>query len=360
MKKLIFVLLLSPLLNFSQSKKAKFWFDMGMDQYKIMFQSGDQPSWDGELALSCFSKAIDKYPKYTEAYFMRGIIYSATSSCDLAIREFSEVVRLDPNHKKVRIYFGMCLNAKGLYSDAIKYLTKVIELDKENSELYFERANSRSEIKDFDGAISDLNKALKYNNNKNPIFLKGLYYSRANYKYKSENYGAIDYCSDYKKAKELDPQLTSAGLCEEEIEYYMRKGKSKISSKHYKGAIADYTYAILLKPDFVDAFIFRGFCKTELNSYEGAIDDYTKAIEIDSNNTMAYLNRGYVKNKLKNYEGAIDDYTKAIEIDSSYAIAYFNRANLNKKLGKSYCIDYKKACELDGQIGCNNYNKECN
>ena len=56
-----------------------------------------------------------------------------------------------------------------------------------------------------------------------------------------------------------------------------------------------------------------------------AIADYTKAIEINPNYASTYYNRGILKKDLKDYSGAIADYTKAIELDPNFAFAYVNR-----------------------------------
>jgi tetratricopeptide (TPR) repeat protein len=63
-----------------------------------------------------------------------------------------------------------------------------------------------------------------------------------------------------------------------------------------------------------------------------AIADYTKAIEINPNYASTYYNRGILKKDLKDYSGAIADYTKAIEINPNYAIAYYNRGNSKENL----------------------------
>ena len=51
-------------------------------------------------------------------------------------------------------------------------------------------------------------------------------------------------------------------------------------------------------------------------NYQGAIADYTRAIEINPQNVDAYYNRGLAEDDSGDYEGAIADYTKAIEINS--------------------------------------------
>ena len=82
--------------------------------------------------------------------------------------------------------------------------------------------------------------------------------------------------------------------------------------------------------------------------YYGAIADYTKAIELNPNYHYAYKRRGISKNYLEDYYGAIADYTKAIEIDPDFDYAYGSRANAKRALGDSngYCADMKEAARL--------------
>ena len=91
-----------------------------------------------------------------------------------------------------------------------------------------------------------------------------------------------------------------------------------------------------------------GMKKVLNEDFYGAIADYTKAIEIDPNYDLAYAFRGVSKYYLEDYYGAIADYTKAIEIDPDFDYAYGSRANAKRALGDSngYCADMKEAARL--------------
>ena len=67
-----------------------------------------------------------------------------------------------------------------------------------------------------------------------------------------------------------------------------------------------------------------GIAKEEAKDHFGAIADYTKAIELNPNYAAAYNNRGNSKNKIKDYKGAKADYTKAIELKPNYTKGYGN------------------------------------
>ncbi|MDA0889486.1 MAG: tetratricopeptide repeat protein [Bacteroidetes bacterium] len=111
-----------------------------------------------------------------------------------------------------------------------------------------------------------------------------------------------------------------------------------------------------------EEYFNSGYDKDDLKDYSGAIADYTKAIELDPNFAYAYYNRGNSKKNLKDYSGAIADYTKAIELNPNYAYAYVNRGISKEDLGdlNGACADWKKAAKLGSvdaadwvAIGCN-------
>ena len=91
-----------------------------------------------------------------------------------------------------------------------------------------------------------------------------------------------------------------------------------------------------------------GVDKYEQGDYQGAIADYSKAIEINPEYAYAFLNRGNSKNKLGDHQGAIADYTKAIEINPNYAYVYFNRGITRELVNdlQGTCLDWRKATGL--------------
>jgi len=131
------------------------------------------------------------------------------------------------------------------------------------------------------------------------------------------------------------PQTVATSIPAPDAVAYYHSGNAKRDIKDYRGAIADYTKAIELEPNFPNAYNNRGVTKNDLgdlNNALEAIDDYTKAIELRSNFPDAYKNRGSVKYLLKDYQGAITDYTKAIELEPSFADAYNDRGIIKRAL----------------------------
>ncbi len=176
------------------------------------------------------------------------------------------------------------------------------------------------------------------------------YLDNGSAKYYQEDYiGAI---ADFTKAIELDPNYAMA---------YNNRGAAKDELKDYIGAIEDCNKAIELDPNYAMAYNNRGLAKRPLQDYKGAIADYTQAIEIDSNYAQAYHNRGAAKARLKDYTGAIADYTKAIELDPKFAQAYLNRgvAKARLKDDTGAIADYTRAIALNPNYANAYYNLCC-
>ena len=272
MKKILF-LLMFPIICFGQT--ASDFLESGNAKYDLKDYNG---------AISDYTKAIELDPDYADAYNNRGLSKFKLEDYKGAIADYTKVIELKPD-------------------DAATF--------------YNSRGILKKKLKDYDGAITDYNKAISLN----PDFAEA-YKNRGISK---ENLGQ-PYCSDYKKACDLG----KSDCCEwynSDCRYvnYMIDGYNKYSSKDYEGAISDYSYVIMLKPDFVDAYLSRGGCKGKIGDTVGAIADFTKAIELDPNNAYAYSNRGFAK--------------------------------LNS--GKPYCSDYKKACDLGKSDCCEWYNNQC-
>jgi tetratricopeptide (TPR) repeat protein len=151
----------------------------------------------------------------------------------------------------------------------------------------------------------------------------------------------------YKVAK-ISDVVAAASKAED----FFLKGNQKYQDKDFQGAIADYTEAIRLNPNFVEAYNNRGLARDELKDFQGAINDYTQAIKINPNYAKAYSNRGLVRKELKDFQGAINDYNQAIKIDPNYAPAYFNRGVVRYELKdlKGAVADYTQAIKINPDL----------
>jgi tetratricopeptide (TPR) repeat protein len=73
---------------------------------------------------------------------------------------------------------------------------------------------------------------------------------------------------------------TSLSYCQT-AEEYLKRGIYKDSLRDDKGAIADYTKAVEINSNYMDAYFLRGLSKHNLEDYHGAIAYFTKALKIN-------------------------------------------------------------------------------
>ena len=105
---------------------------------------------------------------------------------------------------------------------------------------------------------------------------------------------------------------------------YKESGKVKSANGDKRGAIKDYTKAILFNPDYDIAYYNRANAKMSIKNYKGAIDDYTKAIELNEKFSQAYYNRALLKYEIGDFEGELSDYHLAIKYCEPDADVYNN------------------------------------
>lgn len=61
---------------------------------------------------------------------------------------------------------------------------------------------------------------------------------------------------------------------------YIVKGNNKMLLGDYKGAILEFTKAIIIDPQLPHSYTNRGAAKLELHDYEGVIDDCHQALKL--------------------------------------------------------------------------------
>jgi len=117
----------------------------------------------------------------------------------------------------------------------------------------------------------------------------------------------------------------------------------------YDQAIASYTSAIEMFPEYADAWFNRGIAFKDTKQNDKAIQDFSKAVAIDPAHNRAYNNRGNIYIRQKRYDLAIADFSNCIRIAPDYALAYLNRGtayNVNGQYNKAIS-DFNKTLKLD-------------
>ncbi|WP_373535290.1 tetratricopeptide repeat protein [Microcoleus sp.] len=114
---------------------------------------------------------------------------------------------------------------------------------------------------------------------------------------------------------------------------------------------------ILIVQNPAEDLFNSGLAKSEAGDIPGAIADYTAAIRLNPNYAQAYNKRGIIHGRnLKDYPAAKADFDRAIEINPNYGDAYYNRARVREFLeDKPGAIgDYQKAADIYQKSGNTN------
>jgi tetratricopeptide (TPR) repeat protein len=173
-----------------------------------------------------------------------------------------------------------------------------ININQLNAQVWFERAYSYGETKNFDEAIRCYSEAIRLHpDNMIAFHNRGL--TRQN---KGDFDGAL---KDFDEAIRLGPDVR---------ENYMSRGVARREKGDLLGAIEDFTQAIRLKPDFREAYLSRGNVYQRIGDLDKSITDLNYVIQIKPDNDLAYYNRAIIWEMKNSYSLAIDDYQKYLNL----------------------------------------------
>lgn len=135
-------------------------------------------------------------------------------------------------------------------------------------------------------------------------------------------------------------------------DFYVR-AVTKALDRDYHGAVEDYTQAIELNPNFVEAYIKRATTRFKLGDDRGALKDSNEALHINPDLAQAYYYQGRARYRLGYTQAAIEAYTQAIRLEADYAQAYYHRGLANNDLKEVDLAaeDLQKAAELFSEQG---------
>ena len=128
---------------------------------------------------------------------------------------------------------------------------------------------------------------------------------------------------------------------------FYQQGLKKSKKLNYQEAIADYTEALKLNPELVEAYYQRGFAQSQLSNHREAFADYTEALHRNDQIPEIYYYRGLTRFKLANITGALEDLNQAIAMNPHYAAAYYHRGLVYQEIAekKAAKVNLKQAAK---------------
>jgi tetratricopeptide (TPR) repeat protein len=135
----------------------------------------------------------------------------------------------------------------------------------------------------------------------NPNFAEG-YHSRGIIRFTLKNYeGALQ---DLNKSISLNPTYQYT---------YASRGSVYATIKKYGEAIEDYNKALAMNPNDMPTYLNRGMARVQLRDFQGAKNDLTIYINFNPQNMMAYYHRGLANANLGQLAECCSDWKKAYD-----------------------------------------------
>jgi tetratricopeptide (TPR) repeat protein len=111
-------------------------------------------------------------------------------------------------------------------------------------------------------------------------------------------------------------------------EAFNNRGTARRDKGDLNGALADFTEALRLKPDYAEAFNNRGTARRDKGDFDGALADFTEALRLKPDYAEAFNNRGTARRDKGDFDGALADFTEALRLKPDYAEALNNSKSM--------------------------------
>jgi tetratricopeptide (TPR) repeat protein len=147
----------------------------------------------------------------------------------------------------------------------------------------------------------------------------------------------------------VQPTLATGAL--DTPQAYLARGDQHAARGDFDQAIADYSAAIQLKPDYAEAYNNRGLAYSlkGKNLMPESIADYTQAIDLRPGYAYAINNRGVAYMASGHPDDALRDFDLAIQIQPDLSQAYSNRGNYYLRL-KRYDLAFTDLFRANWQL----------
>ncbi len=104
-------------------------------------------------------------------------------------------------------------------------------------------------------------------------------------------------------------------------------------SGQFAEAVPAFSQYLAARPNGLRAYAFRGLCLLRLKQDDKALADFERALSLDPNLSPALYGRGQVRAQRGGFKKAVADFDAAIVQSPAYGLAFRARGNAKRKLG---------------------------
>lgn len=267
-------------------------------------------------AISNSNKAIEIDAKYADAYALRGKIYEKNNELEKAKSDFEKAALLMPNAISNLLNAGKINYKLQDYNQAILFLNKVVLYDETNFQALQYKAFTHIKLAEYHEAINAINKAININKTYLCLYTKGV----ANDSLK--NYSQA--IANYSEASQLNPNYPKV---------YFALSLAYAKNNQLDKAINLANLQVSKFSENPDAYLSRSIVYHQHKEYEKAINDLSKALIMVKENDDILLTRGIYYFDAKQYQNAKADFSELLKYSDNQNIkAFYWRARANAKL----------------------------
>ncbi len=232
------------------------WTSLGRSQYNDRLF---------EQAKISFTKSIERAPQSSRLWLLRGLCYFKLGRFSEADEDFSKALELEPTLIAAWLDLGLSRMAQDRFEEAVENLTSGLEHSPGHSHLLLWRSRAHDALGHVEAAKRDFDEAIKSENLSSSALV-----SRSIARKKRGDYdGAL---SDLERAGELNPKSIS-----------VLKGKASLFAGHMdrtQDAIHLLEEIVALEPSNETAIIDQAVLHARLGQYEDAKADLEKAMNL--------------------------------------------------------------------------------
>ena len=266
--------------------------------------------------LNSFLRSIKLGENSIDVLYGMGRAYKELYMFEDSLKYYNQALKLEPTAKSHKL-MAKCLYAMGKKENAIEIYDKILKINPNDVEAYFNKGICLSNLNLKEEAIQMYNKTIELN----PNYIDA-YFQRGYCYYNLKKYQKA--MQEMNKVLQLDQNYYQA---------YYEKGFCFQKMKRYEEAIIEISKAIQLNRYFEKAYFQRGYCCELINDFSSAIEDYKKVIELNKNSYKVYFRLGLCYFYIKDYNEALNVFDKGISL---------NRANYDAYYFKGICQRYLK------------------
>ena len=306
-------------------------------------------------ALTDFAKAIDLDPSLSVAWNNRGLVYLHQGEYVLAAEQFLAAVNGDSEYVDGWNNLGFACLKQTKFDEALQNIERAIELNPEYIPAWNNRGLINMETKDYEAACIAFTRAIELAD------LDPRWYLHRQV--------ALQKLHRFDEAAADQHTIAWIGRLSESNQHlnhdmqdaarWVARGNCLAEGQRYDAAINDYTNALKLEPDNINALNSRARVQAALGELTKAMDDCDQSIFIQP--TLEALSiRGDAWLAMNNLDQAIEDFEAAQRLDESFAEAYRRRAKFHNSKGNKAAAekDLKAAQRIEdalaGRLPANN------